>query len=92
MSFLSKIVKENSNSTFEIIRGVNGKFSTNFEVGKNIYVLKVHHIIFDNLRKSDFTFDRKTNKLICKIDKRYSGSARFIIRWKESNNFKRINL
>lgn len=92
MSLLDKIVKDNSNSTFEVIRGFSGKFPTSFETGKKIYVLKVSHVVFGDLRKASFTFNRKTNNLTCIIDKRYNGSARFFIRWVESNNSKRINL
>jgi hypothetical protein len=92
MNLLSSAVKNNSKSSFIEMRGLNGLFCYDFGVGKKIYVLKVSQVVCDELRKVDFKFNKKTNKLICDTNSRYSGSGRFIVRWVESKNYKRLNI
>jgi hypothetical protein len=92
MNLLSSTVKNNSKSSFVDMRGLNGLFYSDFGAGKKIYVLKVSQVVCDELRKVDFKFNKKTNKLTCDTNSRYSGSGRFIIRWVESKNYKRLNI
>ena len=89
---IKELVKSNSKISIVEMRGLNGHFYSNFKVGKKIYVLKVSQVICSDLRNVKFKFNKKTNKLICDANSRYSGCGRFIVRWVESNNYKRINI
>ena len=89
---IARLVKSNSKTSIVEMRGLNGHFYSNFQVGKKIYVLKVSQVICSDLRKVEFKFNKNTNKLICDANSRYNGCGRFIVRWVESKNYKRLNI
>ena len=58
---IARLVKSNSKTSIVEMRGLNGHFYSNFQVGKKIYVLKVSQVICSDLRKVEFKFNKNTN-------------------------------